>query len=185
MARADPYDAAIDYTARTAFLDATTDLLRPAPIYALLDSLPIIEAWLTTIPPTGPLTGERLSVTVGLQHGRICASGDSSEVAECKHAISDWMKNCQFFHDGWTWITEDYAEPTLLLHAFGRCVQRRWYRMEPWEELHREPVVRVPRRGNESNTDYKKRFDEECRRQSKEILRPVQFRTGAFTLTRA
>jgi hypothetical protein len=182
---ADRSHSPVDYSARSAFLNATTNLLSPAPIDDLLKSLPTVHAWLATIPQTAPLSPGRLSVTVGLAYGRISTTDHSSEAAEVKRSISDWMKNCQFFCDGWRWIVEDYAELTLLLHAFGRCERRKWYRMEPWEEFHPEPIVRVPRRGNESNRDYKKRFDEECRRQSKEILRPVQLRTGALTLTRA
>jgi len=171
----------IDYSARTAFLNATTDLLRPAPIDDLLESLPVVQTWLATIPQTAPVSPNRLSVMLGLAHGRISTMDDSSEAAEAKHAISDWMKRCQFFRVGWTWILTDYAEPTILAHALGRFERRKWYFMEPWEELHPKLAPSVPQRGNESYMDYVKRCDAEHRKQRKDNLRFVQVRKGLLT----
>jgi hypothetical protein len=177
----DRFQGLIDYSARTAFLTATTDLLRPAPIDDLLESVPTVETWLATIPQTAPLTVERFSITMGLASCLISPLDDSSEAAEVKHAIAAWMKNCRFFRDEWKWIL-DYAEPTLLLHAFARCERRKWYFKEPWRELHPE-LPSFSQRGNESYSEFIKRSDQEYRQRRKENLRSVRFRTGALTLT--
>jgi hypothetical protein len=181
----DRFQGLIDYNARTEFLDAISDLLRPAPVDELLELLPTVRAWLATIPQTAPASTKRYSITMGIASGIISPIDDSNEAEAVKQAIADWMRNCRFFHVDWTWIVADYALPTLLLHAADRCEKRKWYRMEPWRELNPQPVVAVPRRGNESNRDYKARFDKECRRASKEIIRPVQFQTGALTKTKS
>src|SRR4051812_31016716 len=105
----DLFQPVVDYSARTAFLNATTELLMPAPIDDLLESLPTVLAWLATIPQTSPIASKRLSVTMGLAHGSISTTDDSSEAAEAKRAIWNSMKRCQFFRVGWTWIFTDYA----------------------------------------------------------------------------
>jgi hypothetical protein len=178
---ADRFQGPVDYSARSAFLNATTDLLRPAPIDDLLDLLPVVMQWLRTIPQSENFEigdssdfGKRLSITMGLNVGIISPDDDSSEAAEVKRAISDWMKSCRFFGDGWTWILADYAEPTLLAHAFRRCEPRRWYFMEPWRELHPE-LPSFSQRGDESYMEYIERSDQEYRNRRKENLRSVQF----------
>jgi hypothetical protein len=177
----DLFQPVVDYSARTAFLNATTDLLKPAPIDDLLEALPAVQSWLATIPPTAPMSAKRSSVTLGLANGKISTVDNSSKAVKARKAISRWGKSCRFFRVGWTWIFTDYAEPTILLHALGSCEHRKWYFMEPRDGLHPELAPSVPQRGNEIYMDYVRRSDAEYRQQRKDNLRSVQIKTGALT----
>jgi hypothetical protein len=165
----------IDYVARWAFLHATTSEMKPAPIDELLDLLPTFSRWVAHFEIDENPIVAAMRKFAAANNCRISPQDDSVEAAAVKNALSAWMKERRF---GDEWI-EEAALCTLFCHAEGIAAHRNWYLMPPYQQMNPELNFTLPRKGNESDEQYLKRFDEECRKRRKEFVKLVQFRKGA------
>jgi hypothetical protein len=150
----------IDHIAQLEFLRATTVEIEPAPIDRLLSRvLPLVCPWLDH--------GEPIIVNFAIfvhRTVRGCILDVGPEAIALRDAIDEWMDHYRFT-DKWIW---DAAATTLLLHAVERIQPREWCARQT--ELHLLSV-KVPYQENESEDQYRERFDQEYRRQRNEHVK--------------
>src|SRR5258708_20375465 len=93
----------IDYVARWAFLQATTGVMKPAPIDALLGLLPTFSRWVAYVGIDENPIAATMRKFPAATNCRIFPHDDSVEAAAVKNALSAWMKEHRF---GDEWIQE-------------------------------------------------------------------------------
>jgi hypothetical protein len=179
----------VDYAARRAFLDATTDLLTPAPIDTLLDLLPLLRRWDASIEQDVFYRAFSWAVRE--------IADDSLEARAIKAAISAWMTQNRFVDQ---WIA-DAALVTLFTHSQGwvdpvekpgvqprNCKvpaePRKWYVQPPGSRMNPPPLdLSVAPRGDESAEQYFTRAEQHVRRARREGLAALRFAKGDHAST--
>ena len=152
---------AIDYAGRYAFLHATTSVMSPAPIDTLFDlALPAFSRWAAHLDrlDSNPVFGQ--IVKAAAFANRKLPTVDSKGAAALKRALAGWMKESRF-RDPWI---HEAALSTLFVAACGHAKQRSWYLQPPWVDIYPEAKdVPVPRKLDESDDDYLKRYNRHFR----------------------
>src|ERR1035438_8157944 len=91
------FDKVIDYRGRHEFLQATTELMRPAPVDTLLELIPVFRSWFAHVDTEEEnQIAAAITKTLAIKNYAVSDLDTSAEAVALKQAISAWMVKHRF-----------------------------------------------------------------------------------------
>jgi hypothetical protein len=170
----------VDYAARLAFLSATTDVMKPAPIITLREILPIFSKYYSRLKQraSGPSSVEQFVAVLATATYGISSVDGSVEAAALENALNSWTERHGF--KAYPWIRD--AALCTLFHAGdtadnSAALQWRFRDYRPPGEIN----VRVVRKPREPLSRLETRFLRACKEQWTAYAAAYRFELGECT----